>query len=630
MYNFEGQWALSQDVEEPTSEFKYSFKLPANAQPPMLPSGYVPRNPAIPSTPEDNKVSAPMSGYFNVKGVGGAVTKVKEDRVVLRFGGPVPPEAPTTITESGSHTTEEAPVAASSLIGVTGEGANQVGKFTLEGVYHPPTGNLWCLKVYVQTPLKKKGEDDRAPRASRGPAIPAAMARNLTTEQRICKDIVAEVKRLGGRDAQPFLEPFDAEAHGLKDYNAIITHPMDLRTVETKIVKGEYPAMDDFAADMHLTFDNAIRYNGPEHWAGKAAKKMREIFEERFQDRKERRKRQEEEMRIRAGQAEEAKRRAEAERREEARNREKDRVDSAARRTSTGLSGVKREREEDSGAASAAKKAKKEVMPGMAQMMGASGMVMEGDAAGANMRAMMQMMMAGFAEAMKNPEAFGMAGVPNMAAMAAAGAQQAAATRPAAPAPAPRAAPAKKTAPAASARQSAAAAPARSAFPPSRASSGPSGPPPASRSLNDIHGASIPLTDDEMVELSSSIESLNGDQMQRIAQILKEANYLAPDADLEEVEIDPSTIGTKTLREIKAYADSCLGRGPAFRPGMAAPVRPPVPVPHRPVAAPPPALPHHVAAPPMMPAPVVAPPGYGPLSAYPDDDSDNDVAPPPF
>lgn len=46
----------------------------------------------------------------------------------------------------------------------------------------------------------------------------------------------------------------------------IITHPMDLGTINRKLAKegsGGYLEHEEFAADVQLVFDNAMTYNGP-------------------------------------------------------------------------------------------------------------------------------------------------------------------------------------------------------------------------------------------------------------------------------------------------------------------------------------------------------------------------------
>jgi hypothetical protein len=57
----------------------------------------------------------------------------------------------------------------------------------------------------------------------------------------------------------------DVELLGLHDYDAVIKHPMDLGTVRATLTARRYPSHDAFAADVRLTFSNALRYNPVGH-----------------------------------------------------------------------------------------------------------------------------------------------------------------------------------------------------------------------------------------------------------------------------------------------------------------------------------------------------------------------------
>lgn len=58
-----------------------------------------------------------------------------------------------------------------------------------------------------------------------------------------------------------FNTPVDPVELGLPDYFDIIKKPMDLGTVSKKLDNGMYHFIEDFAAEVNLTFDNAITYN---------------------------------------------------------------------------------------------------------------------------------------------------------------------------------------------------------------------------------------------------------------------------------------------------------------------------------------------------------------------------------
>ena len=58
-----------------------------------------------------------------------------------------------------------------------------------------------------------------------------------------------------------FNNPVDPVELGLPDYFDVIKKPMDLGTISRRIDTGLYHSIEDFVADVRLTFDNATRYN---------------------------------------------------------------------------------------------------------------------------------------------------------------------------------------------------------------------------------------------------------------------------------------------------------------------------------------------------------------------------------
>jgi bromodomain-containing factor 1 len=59
-----------------------------------------------------------------------------------------------------------------------------------------------------------------------------------------------------------FQEPVDPVAHGITTYHQIITNPMDLGTVQTKImINSEIHSPDQFAGLVPLVFGNAMQFN---------------------------------------------------------------------------------------------------------------------------------------------------------------------------------------------------------------------------------------------------------------------------------------------------------------------------------------------------------------------------------
>ena len=80
--------------------------------------------------------------------------------------------------------------------------------------------------------------------------------------------------------AAPFLLPVDPVALNIPDYPAIIRHPMDLQTVESRLSGGGvYQSPLEWESDMRQIFCNAQLYNKPEHFVALAAKDCSIKFE---------------------------------------------------------------------------------------------------------------------------------------------------------------------------------------------------------------------------------------------------------------------------------------------------------------------------------------------------------------
>ncbi|KAI4322753.1 hypothetical protein L6164_022419 [Bauhinia variegata] len=79
-----------------------------------------------------------------------------------------------------------------------------------------------------------------------------------------------------------FNAPVDVDGLGLHDYFSIITHPMDLGTVKTRLNKNWYKSPKEFAEDVRLTFRNAMTYNPKGQDVHVMAEQLSKIFEDRL------------------------------------------------------------------------------------------------------------------------------------------------------------------------------------------------------------------------------------------------------------------------------------------------------------------------------------------------------------
>jgi hypothetical protein len=78
--------------------------------------------------------------------------------------------------------------------------------------------------------------------------------------------------------AAAFRKPVNAVALRLKDYHEVITKPMDLATVYSHLVLGEYRALKELVSDVELVFSNATRYNPKGHFVHEKAVEVSSVF----------------------------------------------------------------------------------------------------------------------------------------------------------------------------------------------------------------------------------------------------------------------------------------------------------------------------------------------------------------
>ncbi|KAK4361269.1 hypothetical protein RND71_020221 [Anisodus tanguticus] len=80
----------------------------------------------------------------------------------------------------------------------------------------------------------------------------------------------------------PFLVPVDPVQYNIPDYFTIIRKPMDLGTVKAKLDGNVYFDVDEFSADVRLTFANAMKYNPPNNDFHLMAKRLDAMFNQRW------------------------------------------------------------------------------------------------------------------------------------------------------------------------------------------------------------------------------------------------------------------------------------------------------------------------------------------------------------
>ncbi|KAJ8572463.1 hypothetical protein K7X08_008974 [Anisodus acutangulus] len=95
-----------------------------------------------------------------------------------------------------------------------------------------------------------------------------------------CRSILGKLMK--HKNGWIFNIPVDAEALGLHDYHQLIKRPMDLGTVKSNLAKNFYPTPFEFAADVRLTFNNALLYNPKTDQVHGFAEQLLGRFEEMF------------------------------------------------------------------------------------------------------------------------------------------------------------------------------------------------------------------------------------------------------------------------------------------------------------------------------------------------------------
>uniref|UniRef100_A0A804NMG0 Transcription factor GTE7 n=1 Tax=Zea mays TaxID=4577 RepID=A0A804NMG0_MAIZE len=111
------------------------------------------------------------------------------------------------------------------------------------------------------------------------PSPPPALVEAM---RKRCADILMRLRR--SKKSVWFNSPVDVEGLKLHDYRAIIRSPMDLGTVKQNLTAGRYPSHEAFAGDVRLTFNNALRYNPPDHHVHRYAGNLLASFEGMYKE----------------------------------------------------------------------------------------------------------------------------------------------------------------------------------------------------------------------------------------------------------------------------------------------------------------------------------------------------------
>ncbi|XWS07996.1 hypothetical protein CRYUN_Cryun41cG0039100 [Craigia yunnanensis] len=75
---------------------------------------------------------------------------------------------------------------------------------------------------------------------------------------------------------------FNAKALKIPDYFTVVKDPMDLDTIKSKLTKNTYLGIEEFVADIKLTFSNAMLHYSPSNNVRKMAEEINKFFEARW------------------------------------------------------------------------------------------------------------------------------------------------------------------------------------------------------------------------------------------------------------------------------------------------------------------------------------------------------------
>lgn len=164
-----------------------------------------------------------------------------------------------------------------------------------KSVAEPSSKGTKTCKPVVESPAAKPAISDvkRPKRTIKAPAkdlpdVPAARRKKIkkNTDVAFCREVIRELrKRIHWHYAYPFYEPVDAAKLGVPDYYKIITRPMDLSTINTKLENDHYVNADEFEADIRLMFQNCYTYNGPGSDVYNMGKELEKVFDKKWAER---------------------------------------------------------------------------------------------------------------------------------------------------------------------------------------------------------------------------------------------------------------------------------------------------------------------------------------------------------
>jgi hypothetical protein len=309
-----GRWALLlsdfDDSPKNTSPFDYTFEGTSNGS------------------------GVPMSGFysggFNIK-IGGRMKKIKEGNIDFKFTSKNDGSGSYNLKASGSNEFGTFTMRGSAVPSTisTSVNAYSVEIFRTYTSYHPApvvttTGRGWSIEPPTTTtpasalsrltsaPASKEPRSGLTSNSNKFPVPSPLVSAGISDSGRKRKAPTKLVDELnlglfdsgafdqatrsklegllkhmkGNQSSVYFLEPVDPVRLGIPSYFDVIKQPMDLKTVERKLISNNYGSIHEFADDVRLIFSNSKRFNEIDKTMPVyvATLKLETVFENKWRD----------------------------------------------------------------------------------------------------------------------------------------------------------------------------------------------------------------------------------------------------------------------------------------------------------------------------------------------------------
>lgn len=106
------------------------------------------------------------------------------------------------------------------------------------------------------------------------------MSRMTKKIRAICIDIMDKLMKLPC--AKVFLDPVDPVKDNVPNYLQVIKHPIDLNTINKRLINGEYPGVSQWDKDMNFVWNNAEKYYQKSSYIGILANQLHIHYDKEY------------------------------------------------------------------------------------------------------------------------------------------------------------------------------------------------------------------------------------------------------------------------------------------------------------------------------------------------------------